>query len=84
MNEIARVRATVSKIVVGKKPFVVTRPEDASILGNSGGSITFGLNAWSGTERPHVGQLVQLEAIQLFAGGWRAMHAHPITFEQQQ
>ncbi len=46
-------------------------------------SITFSLTDWQGEREPRKEQVVLLEGVQLFARGWRAIVARPITLESQ-
>jgi hypothetical protein len=53
-----------------RAPFRSLTPETA---------ITFSFSRWGGKSSPLKGQVVVLENIQLFTGGWRAERARPVT-----
>lgn len=41
-------------------------------------NVTFHMNVWRGGNLPRPGQVVELEGVTLFVGGWRANSASPI------
>ena len=42
-------------------------------------SVTFSRTEWKGKSDPEAGQIVDLEETYLYARGWRAKYAHPVT-----
>lgn len=76
------VRAVVTSVEEGRSWgwYAVTHPRGPNSFGFSERvSITFSANAWEGEYGPEEGQIVELEAVQEFARGWRAKKARPVT-----
>jgi hypothetical protein len=65
----------------GRNRYAVTFPQGNAGNGTGvkeGDSVTFSIAAWRGSTPPKRNQVVRLETIQEFKGGWRAEEAHPI------
>lgn len=63
----------------GKGRFVSTKLRQESAGLAKGLHVTFSMRDWKGSEPPRLGQVVLLENLNLFRGGWRALSARPVT-----
>jgi hypothetical protein len=66
--------------VIHKEKYVVTYPDktEKNDVISEGDSITFSLENWTGESQPKKGQLVLLQNVTQYGGGWRAEQASPI------
>lgn len=82
------IKATVALITGrGDGRYAVTWPADRKLMDKCGikkeDSITFSLTVWQGIGvDPLKGQIVLLEGVTEFVGGWRATSARPILAEK--
>jgi hypothetical protein len=75
---VAWIRATVSQVFKEKaRPYALAYIQTEGP--SKGKDVTFSLGCWQGQVAPQNGQVVELKDIQLFAGGWRAEEARPVT-----
>lgn len=63
----------------GNDRFVVAYPRDSEIT--NGKDITFSTKNWRGDSDPCHGEVVILGDVRLFAKGWRALYARPVSLQ---
>lgn len=75
------VEARVTKVC---ETYVVAYPRHNIGDLTTGDSVTFALCDWHGSDEPQCSQVIMLVNTMLYAQGWRAREAYPVTPHSQQ
>lgn len=80
-NYIKHDPSTLSRAQIGKvfDTYAVAYPTEAVGDLTVNDSVTFSLDDWQGSVEPQTSQIVILVHTMLYARGWRAREAYPIT-----